>query len=625
MTKNKIGTLHKEGFRKYLSNSIISDKRKVKNIMARYNDEIINEVRNSNNILDVVSQYVVLKRSGRSYSGLCPFHREKSPSFFVSPDKQIFHCFGCGEGGDVFGFIRKIENITFKEAVEQLAERAHITLPTLINDEKEMKLQQLRDKVYKINSIASNFYQKNLLTPKAKQAQEYVKKRKMDRYTLETFGIGFAGSFDELYQELKKEGFNDEEILASKLVLKSEKNGRMYDAFRNRLMFTIKDVRDRVIAFGGRALDNSKPKYINSPDTVVYNKGRHLFALNIAKKSQEKSIMLVEGYMDAISLHQRDVHNVVASLGTALTEQQARLLNGFEKVIIGYDADSAGQGATQRGLEILQTLGYDIRILQISGAKDPDEFILKYGSGQMKNAMENAISLVEFKVKKLKETLNLNNVSDKIKFLNETSKILLKVENDIEKEVYISKISEQYDVSKEAIYAQLNKLQYASNQGDKILEKPRAIRTVENIDERIKNNDKDVIRENLILSILLNNNEEDSRKIKEVIELNDFKDEKNKKIAKKLYEQKEIGNINNILDLFDEDELINHITYIMSNNWDISDTEKAIDDILNKFSKEKMINRKTEILKKLTSEKLSKEEMIKLEEELKNISKKITK
>lgn len=593
--------------------------------MARYNDEIINEVRNSNNILDVVSQYVVLKRSGRSYSGLCPFHREKSPSFFVSPDKQIFHCFGCGEGGDVFGFIRKIENVTFKEAVEQLAERAHITLPTLINDEKEMKLQQLRDKVYKINAIASNFYQKNLLTPRAKQAQEYVKKRKMDRYTLETFGIGFAGSFDELYQELKKEGFNDEEILASKLVLKSEKNGRMYDAFRNRLMFTIKDVRDRVIAFGGRALDNSKPKYINSPDTVVYNKGRHLFALNIAKKSQEKSIMLVEGYMDAISLHQRDVHNVVASLGTALTEQQARLLNGFEKVIIGYDADSAGQGATQRGLEILQTLGYDIRILQISGAKDPDEFILKYGSGQMKNAMENAISLVEFKVKKLKETLNLNNVSDKIKFLNETSKILLKVENDIEKEVYISKISEQYEVSKEAIYAQLNKLQYANNQGDKILEKPRAIRTVENIDERIKNNDKDVIRENLILSILLNNNEEDSRKIKEVIELNDFKDEKNKKIAKKLYEQKEIGNINNILDLFDEDELINHITYIMSNNWDISDTEKAIDDILNKFSKEKMINRKTEILKKLTSEKLSKEEMIKLEEELKNISKKITK
>ena len=625
MTKNKIGTLHKEGFRKYLSNSIISDKRKVKNIMARYNDEIINEVRNSNNILDVVSQYVVLKRSGRSYSGLCPFHREKSPSFFVSPDKQIFHCFGCGEGGDVFGFIRKIENVTFKEAVEQLAERAHIALPTLVNDEKEMKLQQLRDKVYKINSIASNFYQKNLLTPRAKQAQEYVRKRKMDRYTLETFGIGFAGSFDELYQELKKEGFNDEEILASKLVLKSEKNGRMYDAFRNRLMFTIRDVRDRVIAFGGRALDDSKPKYINSPDTVVYNKGRHLFALNIAKKSQEKSIMLVEGYMDAISLHQRDVHNVVASLGTALTEQQARLLNGFEKVIIGYDADSAGQGATQRGLEILQTLGYDIRILQISGAKDPDEFILKYGSGQMKNAMENAISLVEFKVKKLKETLNLDNVSDKIKFLNETSKILLKVENDIEKEVYISKISEQYDVSKEAIYAQLNKLQYANNQGDKILEKPRAIRTVENIDERIKNNDKDVVRENLILSILLNNNEEDSKKIKAVIELDDFKDEKNKKIAKKLYEQKEIGNINNILDLFDEDDLINHITYIMSNNWDISDTEKAIDDILNKFSKEKMINRKTEILKKLTSEKLSKEEMIKLEEELKNISKKITK
>lgn len=593
--------------------------------MARYNNEIIDEIRNSNNILDVVSQYVVLKRSGRSYSGLCPFHKEKSPSFYVSPDKQIFHCFGCGEGGDVFGFIKKIENITFKEAIEQLAERAYIQLPTLINDEKDLKTQQLRDKVYKINEITSQFYQKNLLTPRAKIAQEYVKKRKMDRYTLETFGIGFAGKFDELYQELKKNNFSDDEILASKLVLKSEKNGKMYDAFRNRLMFTIKDVRDRVIAFGGRALDDSKPKYINSPDTVVYNKGRHLFALNVAKKSQEKSIMLVEGYMDAISLHQRGVHNVVASLGTALTEHQARLLNGFEKVIIGYDSDSAGQGATQRGLEILQTLGYDIRILQISGAKDPDEFILKYGSGKIKKAMEESISLVEFKVKKLKETMNLENVSDKIKFLNEVSKILLKVENDIEKEIYISKISEQYDISKEAIYAQLNKLQYSMNQDNRILERPNAIKRTEKTNEKLQNTGKDNIRENLIISILLNNNKEEFQKIKNVIEVNDFKNEKNKKIAEKLYEHFEIGDINNVLDLFEDEEIINHITYIMSNNWEINDTEKAIDDILNKFAKEKMINRKSEILKKITNGNISKDELLRLEEELRTISKKITK
>lgn len=592
--------------------------------MVRYNDEIIDEIRNSNNILDVVSQYVVLKRSGRSYSGLCPFHKEKSPSFYVSPDKQIFHCFGCGEGGDVIGFIKKIENISFKEAIETLAEKSNIALPVLSNSEKDEKMQNLKSKVYQINEIASEFYRQNLLTSKAKIAQDYVRKRKMDRYALETFGIGFSGSFDELYQELKKRNFSDEEILASKLVLKSERTGKLYDAFRNRLMFTIRDVRDRVIAFGGRALDDSKPKYINSPDTVVYNKGRHLFAMNVAKKSGEKSIMLVEGYMDVISLHQRGVNNVVASLGTAMTEHQGRLLKDFEKVIIGYDADSAGQGATARSLEILQTLGYDIRILQISGAKDPDEYILKYGSGQMKKEMENAISLVEFKVKKLKETLNLENVSDKIKFLNEVSKILLKVENDIEKEIYITKFAGQYNISRESIYAQLNKLQYAKNQGNKVLEKTNAIkRSVTN--EKSENLQMDNARENLIISILLNNDKDDVIRIKNVIEIKDFKNEKNKKIAEKLYEQFEKGDINNVLDLFEDDELINHITYIMSSNFDITDTKKAIEDILSKLEKEKLINRKSEILKKLSSGNVSKDELIKLEEELKLLSKKITK
>jgi DNA primase len=592
--------------------------------MSIYSNEVIDEVRNNNSILDVVSQYVTLKRSGRNYSGLCPFHKEKSPSFYVSPDKQIFHCFGCGEGGDVFGFIRKIENISFKEALEQLAERANITLPQLVNSEKDEKRQLLRTKVFEINQVTSEFYKKNLLLPRAKIAQEYVRKRKMDKYTLDTFGIGFAGNFDELYQELKKRGYTEEEMLESRLVLKSVKTGKMYDAFRNRLMFTIKDARDRIIAFGGRALDNSKPKYINSPDTIVYNKGRHLFAYNIAKKSNEKSIMLVEGYMDAISLHQRGVHNVVASLGTALTEHQARLLNGFETVIIGYDADSAGQGATTRGIEILQTLGYDIRILQIEGAKDPDEYILEYGSGQMKKTMSKAISLVEFQVKKLKETLDLKNVSDKIKFLNETSKILLKVENDIEKEVYISKIAEQYEISKESIYAQLNKMQYSVNQGSKILEKPNAIKRFEN-NESLENKGKENARENLIISILLNNNLEEVSKIKNVMEVKDFKNEKNKKIVQKLYEEFEKGNINNVLNLFDDEEIINHITYIMSNNWDINDTEKAIDDILKKIEKEKIINRKSEILRKITSENIEKEELMRLEEELKAISRKIAK
>ena len=593
--------------------------------MARYSDEIIDNVRNSNNIVDVISQYVILKRSGRSYSGLCPFHKEKSPSFFVSPDKQIFHCFGCGEGGDVFGFLRKIENISFTEAIEQLAEKANIKLPTITNDEKDEKIQKLRQKVFEINQLTSEFYANNLLNPKSKQAQEYVKKRKMDMYTLKTFGIGYSGTFDELYKYLKSKNYPDEEILESKLVLKSQRTGKFYDAFRNRLMFTIRDVRDRVIAFGGRALDDSKPKYINSPDTIVYNKGRHLFALNVAKKCGEKSIMLVEGYMDAISLHQRGIHNVVASLGTALTEQQGRLLNGFEKVIIGYDADLAGQGATQRGIEILQTLGYDVRILQIDGAKDSDEFIIKYGSGQMKNRMNNAISIVEFKVKKLKESLDLTNVSDKILFLNEISKMLLKVENDIDKEVYIDKFAKQYNISKESMYSQLNKLQYSAKQGNKILEKPKAIKRTENIKESIQNKNKENTRENLIISILLECDNETLKKIKNVINIDDFKNEKNKKIAKRLYEEFEKGNINNVWDLFSEEDLINHITYIMSNDWDINDTEKAIEDILSKIEKEKTVNRKSEILKILANSSISEEEKQKLEEELKSLSKRLTK
>ena len=592
--------------------------------MIRYSNEIIDEIRSSNNILDVISQYVILKRSGRNYSGLCPFHKEKSPSFYVSPDKQIFHCFGCGEGGDVIAFIRKIENITFKESVEALAERANIKLPTLVDTEKDEKLQKLKNKVYEINAIASEFYQKNLLNPNSKIAQEYVKKRKMDKTTLENFGIGFAGNFDELYKELRKKEFNDEEILASKLILKSVKTGKMYDAFRNRLMFTIKDIKDRVIAFGGRALDDSKPKYINSPDTIVYNKGRHLFAMNIAKKSGEKSIMLVEGYMDAISLHQRGVNNVVASLGTALTEHQGRLLNGFEKVIIGYDSDSAGQGATARSLEILQSLRFDIRILQINGAKDPDEYILKYGAGQMKNAMEDAISLVEFKIKKLEETLNLENVSDKIKFLNEVSKILLRIENNIEKEIFIDKISEQYKISKESIYAQLNKLQSSINQGNKILEKDKAIKRNETR-EKEENSEKDTVVENLIISLLLNNNQEEFIKIKNVIKINDFKNQKNKKIAEKLYEQFEKGNINNVLDLFEEEEIINHITYIMSTDYGISNNEKAIEDLLKNIEKEKIANRKSEIFKELSSQNLTKEQEHELEKELSMLSKMLKK
>ena len=283
----------------------------------RYSEEIIEDVRQSNDIVDIISQYVRLKRSGRNYFGLCPFHNEKSPSFSVSPDKQIFHCFGCGAGGNVFTFLTKIEGIGFIEALQELAQRANITLPSLDNGQDSAR-EELKAKVYKVNEFTAKFYHENLYKKEAKIAQEYVKKRKLTNETLKAFQIGFSGKFDELYKELKKQGFEEKEILESGLVNKNE-NGTHIDRYRNRLMFPICDVRGRVIAFGGRVLDDSKPKYINSPENVVYSKGRHLFGLNVAKKSDiKKRLLIVEGYMDVISLHQRGIKNVVAPLRNSI-------------------------------------------------------------------------------------------------------------------------------------------------------------------------------------------------------------------------------------------------------------------------------------------------------------------
>lgn len=329
----------------------------------------------------------------------------------------------------------------------------------------------LKEKVFAVNKVAAEFFHNNLYGTNAKIAQEYVKQRKLDNNSLKKFQIGYSGNFDDLYKELKRQGFNDEEIFESRLVLKS-KNGMPNDAFKKRLMFPIVDVKDRVIAFGGRALDDSKPKYINSPDTICYNKGRNVYALNIAKKTDKDYLIMCEGYMDVVSLHQRGIDNVIASLGTALTGEQGRLLKRYKsKIIIGYDSDSAGQSATMRGLDILQSLGYDIRVLQLEGAKDPDEFVIKYGSGRFELYVKNAISLVEFKVKSLKQDLDLSQANDKIKFLNETCKLLLKIQNKFEKEVYIDKISETYGISREAIYGELGKLEYANSKGEKILER----------------------------------------------------------------------------------------------------------------------------------------------------------
>ena len=575
-----------------MSNIIYNGERLLQ--MVRYSDELLDEIKSKNDIVDIVSQYVVLKRAGRNYMGLCPFHKEKSGSFCVSPDKQIFHCFGCGVGGNVFHFISKIENLNFKESVEMLANRAGVELPVSGNFEDD-KLAKLKSRVYEVNKCAAEFYHENLYKPTAKPGQEYVKKRHLDNKTLKAFKIGYSGRFNELYTELKSKGFTEEEILASCLVNKNP-DGKFIDRFRNRLMFPIFDTHERVIAFGGRVLDDSKPKYINSPEDIVYSKGRHLFAFNIARKYNSKTIIMVEGYMDAVSLHQRGIHNAVASLGTALTEAQGRLLRrSCEKVIIGYDADGAGQAATLRGLEILQNLGCDIRILQIEGAKDPDEFVVKYGPERFQMYVDKAISLVEFKVKMLKKSLDLDNVNDKIKFLNEVAKIVAKVENSMEREVYVDKISLEYKVSKDAIYAEINKLLYANSRTEQKLEKK--VVPVKNVSIQQDEQPVDVKTkrlESLVIYLLINYPDKSFERLKKLIDNNVIKIERNKAIINKLYEEHEKGNINieNILDLFEDEITVNYLSGIMSSDFEITDVDKCIEDVLVAYRKELLLQRR---------------------------------
>ena len=610
--------------------------------MVRYSDELIEEIRNRNDIVDVISQYVVLKRSGRNFFGLCPFHKEKSPSFSVSADKQIFHCFGCGVGGNVIHFVSKIENLSFKETLEMLAEKSGVVLPTT-GDTVDAKKEALKEKVYEINQVTAEFYHNNLYLPTAKLAQEYVKKRKLDNATLKNFLIGYSGNFDELYNLLKEKGFSEEEILASGLVNKNEK-GVFIDRFRKRLMFPIQDIRGRVIAFGGRVLLSEEerkkqeatgkkvPKYINSQEGIVYSKGRHLYGLNVAKKyeGKMKKIIIVEGYMDAVSLHQRGIHNAVASLGTALTEAQGHLLrNNSEQVIIGYDADGAGQAATLRGLEILQNMGCDLRILQIEGAKDPDEFVIKYGPERFLKQVEKSISLVEYKVKMLKGVLDLENVNDKIKFLTEIAKVLSKIDNMVEQEVYIDKISKDYNISKQAIVAEINKLIYkssASNLGKKVLDKSKPRLDKEN--ENVVTNEVDDKKEKLIIYLLLNYPVESYKKLKEGIQVDNLKSDRNRSIIKKLYEEIEKGNsnnINNIINCFEDEEMVNYLSSIMADDFEITEVDKCIDDVINNYSKEALLLRKNEIVKALKQKDVESDKLKELEKELVDIVTKLSK
>jgi DNA primase len=416
-------------------------------------DEIIQKIKDSNDIIDIVSEKVRLKRAGRYYTGLCPFHSEKTPSFTVTPDRQIYKCFGCGEGGNVITFIMKTRNLDFFEAVKYLGEKANINIET--DNSRTAREKDVNEKLYKINTEAARFFFSRLQT--SKDALAYFTERGISEKTLKSFGLGFApSSWNELIRFLRAKGYTDLDMLNAGLIIKSQKETSrevFYDRFRNRVMFPVFDVRGRVIGFGGRVLDDSKPKYLNSPETPVFKKGINLYGLNFAVKNlKDRMLIIVEGYMDCISLHQYGITNVVASLGTALTPNQAKLLKRYaDRIIISYDADLAGQNATLRGLEILRNEGFDIRVLTVPQGKDPDEYIRSNGREAFLKLINDALPLIDYRINKVKEGVDLKKPDMLAEYAKNAAMIVSEL-NPLQKDIYIKRISEETGIKEDAIY-----------------------------------------------------------------------------------------------------------------------------------------------------------------------------
>lgn len=575
--------------------------------MAYYSEDLIEEVISQNDIVEVISEYVQLKKSGRNYMGLCPFHREKTPSFCVSMDKQIYKCFGCSEGGNVISFIMKLENLDFWDSVELLAQRAHIDLSrfevrSFSNNTKSQKKEDLKETLFKLNKEVGIYYHNNLMeilnSTGYNEVKEYVKKRKFDLNTIKRFGIGYANGKVPLYNYLLEKGFSKSEMIASGIIMENSK-GKIYDRFFSRLMFPIFDIRDRIIAFGGRVLDNSLPKYVNSPENEIYFKGKNLYAMNLAKKEKLDNIIIVEGYMDAIALQKSGFKNAVASLGTALTENQARLIKKYtDNVIIGYDQDGAGQDATMRGLDILaaRKLNVKVLILDKSDVKDPDEYINKYGPERLKNCLDNSISLVEFKVKKLEKSLDINNIDSKIKFLTGVADIMAKIENDIERDLYIDKIARKYDIGTGPIIKEVEKrLKKASN--DEIVIDMQSInrkmQLVTNIRKR---------QEQYIIALILCKDKKIQEEIFDKIKPEDIHDENVRNIYNFLIDLKNNFDINkiDILSKVRDEEMAKELTEIMYIDLSMSDRNKLFHDVIKNKNKEKLFLRRDEILKRIS-------------------------
>lgn len=591
--------------------------------MAFYSDDLIEDVISSNDIVDVVSEYIPLKKRGRNYLGLCPFHKEKTPSFIVSSDKQICKCFGCSKGGGVINFIKEIEKIEFKEAVEFLAARANIDLEKYIiktgnnSYNEEVNLKEKKDVIYKINKDAAIYYHNNLKEETKREksvVKEYLAKRNLDNNTVIKFGLGYANGKVPLLNYLQDKGYSLEDILLSGIIVKSEK-GRYYDRFFNRLIFPIFDIMGRVIAFGGRVLDNGMPKYLNSAENMVYHKGKHLYGMNFVKKlSDIKELVIVEGYMDCVSLQKSGFNNVVASLGTALTIDQARLIKKYtDNVVVGYDQDAAGQEATLRSMDILQDRKLNIKVLKLDkdDIKDPDEYVNKMGTERLSKCIENSISLVEFKISKFEKDVDFNDLDSKIKFLNNVANILSKIDNNIKRELYVDLISDKYLIAKEPILKEINKKLKINLENSDVSISDITNKKVINTDSRKK-------KEQYIIALLLLKDKNIINVVFSNIDENSFKIDILKRLFAKILDLNKKYDITNIdiVSKIKEEELLKELLDIMYINLDGIDKIKYLNDMLSSIKKDNYVERKQEIIDRLNDKSINKDEKDVLQIEL---------
>ena len=453
----------------------------------RFPENFIQEVIDRTDIEELIGRYVTLKRTGANLIGRCPFHSEKTPSFTVTPAKRMFYCFGCQAGGSALTFVQKIENMDFSEAVEHLATRAGLPLPRESGLPEEKGVP--RKRVLEMNLEAARFFRACLFDPRiGSVGMDYFKRqRRLSEATIKHFGLGYApGDFGALRDHMHRKGYTDDELVAAYLCARSQKNGRVYDLFRNRVMFPIIDTSGNVVAFGGRVMDDSKPKYLNSSDTPAFKKSRHLFALNYAKNCCSERVILCEGYMDVIALHAAGFENAVATLGTAITADHARILSKYtQRVVISYDADEAGQNAANKAMRMLGEVGMDVRVLKLSGAKDPDEYIQKFGADRFRRVLEESRTGFEHKADRILSRYDLNEGSDKIRASNELCAMVAEYSSPVEREVYLAYIASKLELPVEVLRNSVEQYRRRNRKEQAERDTREAQATVKNFGDRV--------------------------------------------------------------------------------------------------------------------------------------------